>query len=88
MGPARRPSDLIARCEPARSLLSWLPPVRGQRLGMDETQIRRDRMMWGVVLGVGGAFAITAWYADNPVLALVIAVITVAATLVVYARAR
>ena len=55
---------------------------------MDETQIRRDRMMWGVVLGVGGAFAITAWYADNPVLALVIAVITIVATLVVYARAR
>lgn len=52
---------------------------------MDERYLRNG---WGVILGVGGAFAITAYYADNPVLAAVIAVITLIATVVAYLRTR
>jgi Flp pilus assembly protein TadB len=52
---------------------------------MDERYVKNG---WGVILGVGGAFAITAWYADNPVLAAVIAVITIVATIVAYVRTR
>ena len=78
--------EQIARSE--CGLVRWSPAEGLHARLMDTNSIDRDRLMWGVVLGVGGAFAITAWYADNPVLAAVIAVITIVSTLVVYARSR
>jgi hypothetical protein len=41
---------------------------------------------FGVVIGLGGAFAIMAWYDDNPWLAAVLAVATIGAALVTYWR--
>jgi hypothetical protein len=39
---------------------------------------------FGVVLGVGGALSIIAWYDDNPVLAGLLAALTIAGALYVY----
>lgn len=41
---------------------------------------------FGVVLGVGGAFAVTAWYDDNPLFAAILAAATIVAALAVYLR--
>jgi peptidoglycan/LPS O-acetylase OafA/YrhL len=44
----------------------------------------RDSGHFGVVIAVGGAFAIPTFYADNPVFAAVLAVATVITAAVVY----
>jgi hypothetical protein len=41
---------------------------------------------FGVVLGVGGAFAITAFYDDKPALAALVAAITIVSSLIVYLK--
>ncbi|WP_181767468.1 hypothetical protein [Streptomyces albidus (ex Kaewkla and Franco 2022)] len=46
--------------------------------------MKKNRGSWGVVVAVGGAIAITSAYSENYVLAVVVAVLTVALALGVF----